>query len=114
MTFEEWLESVPDELTGDPLWRMESFRLAVFTGDLAWHDVSRLIKDGRTRSLADQLYRAIGSIPLTLPRGTAVAQAETRLGSTNTLWGRPAKRVCGTIRGGMLCLKQYLNTVSNY
>jgi four helix bundle protein len=69
MTFEEWLESVPEELTGDSLWRMEAFRLAVFAGDLAWHDVSRLIKDGRTRSLADQLYRSIGSIAANMAEG---------------------------------------------
>jgi hypothetical protein len=48
MTFEEWLDSVPLELTGDPLWRMEVFRLAVFAGDLAWHDASRLAGDRRT------------------------------------------------------------------
>lgn len=69
MTFEEWLQGVPEELSGDPLWRMEAYRLAVFAGDLAWPDVSRLIKDGRTRSLADQLYRAIGSVAANLAEG---------------------------------------------
>lgn len=69
MTFEEGLASVPVELTGDPLWRMEVYRLALFAGDLAWHDVSRLIKDGRTRSLADQLYRAIGSVSANIAEG---------------------------------------------
>ena len=69
MTYEEWTASVPVELTGDPLWRMEVYRLALFAGDLAWHDVSRLIKDGRTRSLADQLYRAIGSISANMAEG---------------------------------------------
>ncbi len=62
MTYEEWLASVPSELTDDPLWRMEVFRLASFASDLAWHDVSRLARDRRTLSLADQLYRAIGSV----------------------------------------------------
>ena len=67
MTFEEWVASVPVELTGDPLWRIEVYRLSLFAGDLAWHDVSRLVGDGRTCSLADQLYRAMGSI-ITLVR----------------------------------------------
>lgn len=62
MTFEEWLESVPAELTGDPLWRMEVYRLAMFAADLAWHDVTKLIGDKRTIGLADQLYRAVGSV----------------------------------------------------
>ena len=69
MTYEEWLDSVPPELSGDPLWRMEVFRLAVFAGDLAWHDVSRLARDKRTLSLADQLYRAVGSVGANIAEG---------------------------------------------
>jgi four helix bundle protein len=62
VTYEEWLLSVPVELTGDPLWQMKVYKLAVFAGDLAWQDVSRLIRDKRTVGLADQLYRAVGSV----------------------------------------------------
>jgi len=69
MTFDEWLASVPPELTQDPLWRMEVYRLAVFAGDLAWQDVSRLIKDRRTVRVADQLYRAVGSIGANIAEG---------------------------------------------
>jgi four helix bundle protein len=69
MTYEEWLASVPPEFTNDPLWRMEVYRLAVFAGDLSWRDVSRLVKDRRTISLADQLYRAVGSISANVAEG---------------------------------------------
>jgi len=69
MTFEEWLASVPAEITDDPLWRMEVYRLALFAGDLAWHDVSRLVQDRRTISLADQLYEAVGSISANVAEG---------------------------------------------
>lgn len=69
MTYEEWLDSVPPELTDDPLWPMEVFRLAVFAGDLAWHDVSRLARDRRTLSLTDQLYRAVGSVGANIAEG---------------------------------------------
>jgi len=69
MTYEEWLASVPPELTNDPLWRMEVYRLAIFAGDLAWHDVSRLVDDKRTVSLADQLYRAVGSVSANVAEG---------------------------------------------
>jgi len=69
MLYTEWLTSVPAEVTNDALWQMEVYRLAVFVGDLAWHDVSKLIQDKRTISLADQLYRAIGSISANIAEG---------------------------------------------
>ena len=69
MTYNEWLASVPPELTNDPLWRMEVYRLAVFAGDLAWHDLSKLVEDKRTISLSDQLYRAIGSVSANIAEG---------------------------------------------
>ncbi len=68
-TYEEWLASVPGELTGDPLWRTEVYRLAVLVGDLAWHDVSKLVEDRRMLGLADQLYRAVGSIGANIAEG---------------------------------------------
>ena len=69
MTYEEWLQSVPPELTTDPLWQMRVYRLALFAGDLGWHDVSTLAEDPRMRSLADQLYRALGSIAANIAEG---------------------------------------------
>jgi len=69
MTYNEWLASIPPELTDDPLWRMEVYRLAVFAGDLTWHDVSKLAKDKRTVGLSDQLYRAVGSISANIAEG---------------------------------------------
>jgi four helix bundle protein len=69
MTFKEWLETVPRELTDDPLWRMEVYRLSVFTADLAWPDATKLIQDKRTISLADQLYRAVGSVSGNIAEG---------------------------------------------
>jgi four helix bundle protein len=69
MTYEEWLDSVPPEFTSDPLWRMEVYRLAVFASELAWHDVTKMVKDRRTVSLADQLYRAVGSIGANIAEG---------------------------------------------
>jgi four helix bundle protein len=69
VNYEEWLASVPRELSGDPLWRMQVYRLAIFAGDLAWHDVSKLVGDRRTISLADQLFRAVGSISANVAEG---------------------------------------------
>jgi four helix bundle protein len=94
MKYEEWLEHVPAELTGDPLWRMEVYRLAVFAGDLAWADVSKLASDRRLVGLADQLFRAVGSVGANIAegysRGTGKDQArfcEYALGSAREARG---------------------------
>jgi len=68
-TYEAWLDSVSSEFTDDPLWRMEVYRLGVFASDLAWHDVSKLMKDRCTLRIADQLYRAVGSIGANISEG---------------------------------------------
>jgi four helix bundle protein len=69
MTFKEWLETVPLEFKEDPLWRMEVYRLSFFAADLAWPDVTKLTQDKRTISLADQLYRAAGSVSANIAEG---------------------------------------------
>jgi len=69
MKFEKSLESVPVEMTADPLWRMEVYRLAIFAGELGWHGAKRLSHDKRTVGLSDQLYRAVGSIGSNISEG---------------------------------------------
>jgi len=60
---------VPRAITGDTLWRVEAYRLALFAADVGWKDVTRLAQDQRTRALADQLYRALGSISANIAEG---------------------------------------------
>jgi four helix bundle protein len=69
MTYQDWLSTIPKTLTDDPLWRMEVYRLALFAGDLAWRDATKLIRDRRTLSLSDQLYEAVGSVSANLAEG---------------------------------------------
>ena len=69
MNYENWLQGVPMEITGDSLWKMEAYRLALFAADLGWHDVTRLTGDRRTLDLAGQLYRALGSIEANISEG---------------------------------------------
>ena len=69
MNYDEWLKLVPAEKTGDSLWKVEAYRLALFAADLGWHDVSKLMKDKRTLGLSDQLYRALGSIGANVAEG---------------------------------------------
>src|SRR5688572_7322969 len=94
MNYEDWLKTVPEEFTGDALWRMEVYRLAVFAGELAWPDVSKLVSERRTLSLSDQLFRAVGSVAANIAegysRGTGKDQArfyEYALGSAREARG---------------------------
>ena len=78
MTYEEWERQVPSTITGDPLWRVEAYRMARFSGDLAWPDVTRLAGDKRTVSTSDQLYRAAGSISANLSEGYSRGSGKDR------------------------------------
>ena len=69
MNYETWVKTVPAEITGDSLWNMEAYRLALFAADLGWHDVTKLAGDKRTLDLAGQLYRAVGSIEANISEG---------------------------------------------
>lgn len=69
MTFDEWAAGLPEEIKGDSLWKMEAYRLALFTTEIGWHDVTELMKDRRTQGLADQLYRSLGSVSANLAEG---------------------------------------------
>ena len=69
MTFEEWVASLPKEITDDSLWKMEAYRLALFATEIGWHDVTELMRDRRTLGIADQLYRALGSVSANLAEG---------------------------------------------
>jgi four helix bundle protein len=69
MDYESWERTVPQEITQDVLWRVQAYRLSLFVVDLAWHDVTKLMRDRRTHDLASQLYRAAGSIEANISEG---------------------------------------------
>jgi four helix bundle protein len=48
---------------------MEVYRLALFAGDLAWYDATKLMQDRRMLKLSDQLYSAVGSISANIAEG---------------------------------------------
>jgi four helix bundle protein len=77
-SYEDWVGTVPEEITGDALWKMKVYRLALFAADVGWHDVSKLIRDRRTMSLADQLYRALGSISANVAEGYSKSSGKDR------------------------------------
>ena len=69
MNYSEWLETVPSELTNDPIWKLEVYRLALFADDIGWNDVLALSKNNLMYSVADQLHRSLGSISANLAEG---------------------------------------------
>lgn len=69
MNFEEWQKSVPTSIAGDPLWKVEAYRLALFAADIGWEDATKLASDKRTLDLSNQLYRSLGSIGANISEG---------------------------------------------
>lgn len=69
MNYTSWQSLVPEAIKNDSLWKMTAYRLALFLSDIAWTDVTTLNADNRTRGLADQLFRAVGSISANLAEG---------------------------------------------
>jgi four helix bundle protein len=67
--YQEWEGSVPQDIKSDSLWKVEAYRLALFATDLGWQDVTQLRGDARTKSLSDQLYRALGSVSANIAEG---------------------------------------------
>jgi four helix bundle protein len=69
VTFEEWQLTVPDEIRSNALWRMQAYQLGLFVADLSWKDGAKLMREPRTKSVADQLFRAAGNISSNIAEG---------------------------------------------
>jgi four helix bundle protein len=69
MKYREWLESMPGDITSDPLWNLEIYRLALFMSEIGWPDAVVINKTPLTRDLSDQLIRAIDSISANIAEG---------------------------------------------
>lgn len=78
MNFDEWAKTVPLTITGDPLWKVEAYRLGLFAADIGWHDVTKLMQDKRTFDLSDQLYRSLGSVSANIAEGYSRSTGKDR------------------------------------
>jgi four helix bundle protein len=88
MKYAEWILTVPSEITNDPIWKLEVYRLALFVDDIGWHDVLALSNNKLMWNVADQLHRSLGSISANLTEGYSRSKGldrarfiETSLGS---------------------------------
>ncbi len=104
MTYEEWVRDLPEEITGDSLWKMQAYRIALFCVDLGWSDSVKLAHNHSMIGLSDQLYRSLGSISANIAegysRGTSRDRAhfyEYALGSAreSRTWYFLARRALG-------------------
>ena len=78
MRYDEWRVGVPDDIKGDSLWKLEVYRVALFSSDIAWQDALALSKNSLTRDLADQLYRAVCSISANIAEGYSRSTGKDR------------------------------------
>jgi four helix bundle protein len=69
MKYADWQDTVFAEIKKDPIWKLEVYRLALFAGDIGWHDVLTLSKNKLMYSIADQLHRSLSSISANLTEG---------------------------------------------
>jgi four helix bundle protein len=76
--YDEWERAVPEAMRQDSLWKIKAYRVALFIGDIGWHDVTRLMQDHRTLGVADQLYRALGSISANIAEGYSRSTGKDR------------------------------------
>ncbi len=79
--------------------------MALFAADLAWYDVCRLAQDKRTIEVADQLFRAVGSVHANISEGysrqSGKDQArfyEYALGSDREAWGGTGRDVTCSLK----------------
>jgi four helix bundle protein len=78
MNFTEWEKNVPEVIREDVLWKMKVYRFALFLSDISWSDVSVLVKDTRTKSLSNQLYRSVGFIAANIEEGYSKQSGKDR------------------------------------
>jgi len=69
MNFSDWQDQVPSSIREDTLWDVEAYRLSLLASDVCWQDIRKLHEKAHTRSLADQLYRAVGSVSSNIAEG---------------------------------------------
>ena len=76
MTFNDWSNTVPSEITNDSLWKMKLYQQALFLGELGWFDSLKLGQNRQTLRVSDQLYRATGKISTNIAEGYSKASGK--------------------------------------
>jgi four helix bundle protein len=99
-----WEMRQNDVTTRDAVWSLVAYRKSCYLQEIAWPDVCRLTRVRLTRSVADQLYDAVGSICANISEGFSRSSPRDRcrmyeyaLGSARecVAWYRGARPVLG-------------------
>lgn len=72
------MKTVPGEITQDPLWGLEVYRLGFFIADITWDDTEALFKNPATRSSADQIRRSLDGISANIAEGYSRSTGKDR------------------------------------
>ncbi|MBI2333047.1 MAG: four helix bundle protein [Chloroflexi bacterium] len=72
------MKTVPGEITQDPLWGLEVYRLGFFIADITWDDTEALFKNSSTRNAADQIRRSLDSISANIAEGYSRSTGKDR------------------------------------
>jgi four helix bundle protein len=78
-SLDAWVARQPSSVTGDPIWRLQCFREALFMVDLVRDDVARFERAGADRDARGQLLRAVGSIAANMAEGYGRPSAADRV-----------------------------------
>jgi four helix bundle protein len=62
LRFEEWMGTVPQSLSSDPLWKSKYYQYAMYLYDMAWLDCELLKRDYRGKEILRQLIQSAGSV----------------------------------------------------
>jgi four helix bundle protein len=103
-SFDAWVANADPEQSGDRLWRMTAYRLAIYALETGWADSTTLDRTRIARPIGSQLYKALGSIAANIAEGYSRSSGADRvrlfeyaLGSTRecAVWYRAARPVLG-------------------
>ncbi len=111
MTYEEWERTVPPEITGDVVWHLTAYRLALFAADLGWRDVTVLGQD--TGAPGDCRTSCAGrSVPSarTSKRGSRREPVKIGHASMNTHWDQHAKAGAGITKADICWRRKWHST----
>ena len=67
--FHEWEKRPPEDLRGDPLWRMTAYRIALFMSDLVRHDAHKILSRGAPGHKVVQLESCVESVEANISEG---------------------------------------------
>jgi four helix bundle protein len=78
MTYEEWEQTVPQQIRLDSVWKITAYRKALFLSDLVWADAQKFLRNKLTTSIADQITRAAGKIGSSISEGYSRGSGKSR------------------------------------